>query len=73
MDTILIGALRTTSLVKIGINLGDIIQLDGVPDLITVEGTQVVDNCAISLEDKVELYARRKLAAVLAALLAALL
>lgn len=60
MDTILIGALRTTSLVKIGINLGDIIQLDGVPDLITVEGTQVVDNCAISLEDKVELYARRE-------------
>lgn len=60
MDTILIGALQSTSLVKIGINLGDIIQLDGVPDLITIEGTQVVDNVAISLEDKVELYAGRE-------------
>ena len=55
-DTILIRALQTTSLVKIGINLGDIIQLDGVQDLITVEGTQVVDKMAISLEDKVMLY-----------------
>lgn len=58
-DTILIKPLETTSLVKIGINLGDIIQLDHLKDQITVEGTQVDDNFAISLVDKVKLYARK--------------
>ena len=58
-DTILIKPLETTSLVKIGINLGDIIQLDHLKDQITVEGTQVDDNFAISLVDKVKLFARK--------------
>lgn len=73
MDTILIGALRTTSLVKIGINLGDIIQLDGVPDLITVEEPKLSITAPFPLKTRWNCMRVGKLAAVLAALLAALL
>lgn len=58
-DEIIIGAIGSPSIMslkKIGINIGDIISLDGVKDKITVEGTPLVDTLEISLNDAVELY-----------------
>ncbi len=58
-EEIVIGAIGSPSVMslrKIGINLGDIISLDGARDKIKIEGTQQIDNLDVLLNDQVELF-----------------